>query len=347
MKALQKRNKKNRTADYEGLTEDRTSERYQDIKVIGYIELGRGFKENKDTDILEIPTGRQDDDGEEIIQKFNMFTGKAAGKIVGYIKVDEDKYVGIIEHHLYPFVISGIATATIICTVVTSDIRPVEVNTATGDVEISDTMDKLQRDIQEIEKAETLYLWVPAFSSELKLDADNPYVPLRNFSENQFRDEMWTEADKLREEVAENPDKHDKEEMRKKFSITYLTLTATEINNCIDYVYGLTDEKLRETYENEFSFQYDILVDKETAKKMHISDIDSSIVEKYRNSEEVVVYSTYPELLPPGTQYDWNAFWAFTEPGRYKVTLKVIPYLTETLEAGSPRNVTVDIVISK
>lgn len=347
MKALQRRNKQNRSDAYAGMTEDATSERYRSIRVIGYIEIGKKFNEKSDTDILEFPTDIENEDGERIVERYNIFRGQAKGKTVGYVKVSEDEYVRIIEHHLYPFVISGIATASLVCIFVTADIRPVKVNTVTGEVEVSDNVDKLQRK-QEEQEAETLYLWIPAFSSKLSIDNDNQTVPLRNYSENQFRDVMWGKADGLREEIAQNPDAYDREELRKKFSITYLTLTSTEIDNCIRYVYGETEEKLRETYENEFSFRYDILVSKETLNKMDSTDeVPENILSEYRNSEYGVVYSTYPELLPPGTQDNWNAFEAFKESGEYEVKLRVIPYLTETLEPGSPRDVVVTVVVNK
>ena len=139
-----------------------------------------------------------------------------------------------------------------------------------------------------------------------------------------------------------------REEMIKKFSITYLTLTNTEIENCVAYIWGDTDMKLRESYENQFSFRYDIIVDEETAAKMNVEKMDvPKEVEKLYSNGEVAVYSTYPELLPPGTVDYWDAYEMFNEAGEYKIKLRVVPYLTKTLEEGSPRDVITTVVINK
>ena len=159
---------------------------------------------------------------------------------------------------------------------------------------------------------------------------------------------MWSLADELREKVKMFPDEYNREEIRKKFSVTYITLTATEIDNCLKYIWGETNEKERETYENQFSFQYDIIVDDETAKKMNLDSVEvpDEIESQYQNGE-VAVYSTYPELLPPGTVDYWNAYEMFNEPGEYKVKLRVLPYLSATLEPGSPRDVICPVVVNK
>lgn len=347
MKALQRRNKKNRTDAYEGLSEDATSERHRQIRIIGYIRKAAKFKKDKGTDILEIKTDRiSEDDDMPIIERYNIQKGKHGGKIIGYIKVSDDEYVAILEHDVYPFVISGIAVATVICCVVTTDIKPIDRN-SNGDVQISKTMEKLQNKVTENE-SETLYLWIPAFASKIQVNMEERYIPLRNFSENQFRDEMWSSADELREKVALFPDEYNREEMVKKFSITYLTLTNTEIENCVAYIWGDTDTKLRESYENQFSFQYDIVVDERTADKMNKDEIDvPAEVEKLYSNGEVVVYSTYPELLPPGTVDYWDAYSMFAEAGEYKIKLRVVPYLTKTLEEGPSRDVIATVVINK
>lgn len=348
MKAMQRRNKKNRTAAYEGLTADETSERYRQLRVIGYIRKAAKFKEDKGTDILEIQTSRISEDTDEpIIERYNIQKGKHGGKIIGYIKVDEDEYVAIVEHQLYPFVISGIAVATVVCGIVTTDIQPIKTNSF-GEVQVSDTMQKLENKVQKDNESETLYLWIPAFASKIQVTVEERYIPLRNFSENQFRDEMWGIADELREKVALFPDEYSREEMIKKFSITYLTLTNTEIENCVAYIWGDTDMKLRESYENQFSFRYDIIVDEETAAKMNVEKMDvPKEVEKLYSNGEVAVYSTYPELLPPGTVDYWDAYEMFNEAGEYKIKLRVVPYLTKTLEEGSPRDVITTVVINK
>lgn len=347
MKALQRRNKKNITDKYEGFTEDATSERYRQIRIIGYIRKAAKFKEDKGTDILEIPTDRiREDDDMPIIERYNIQKGKKAGTIVGYIKVSDDEYVAIVEHHVYPFVISGLTVAIVVCGIVTTDIKPIDRN-SNGDVQISKTMEKLQNKVTENE-SETLYLWIPAFASKIQVNMEERYIPLRNFSENQFRDEMWSSADELREKVALFPDEYNREEMVKKFSITYLTLTNTEIENCVAYIWGDTDTKLRESYENQFSFQYDIVVDERTADKMNKDEIDvPAEVEKLYSNGEVVVYSTYPELLPPGTVDYWDAYSMFAEAGEYKIKLRVVPYLTKTLEEGPSRDVIATVVINK
>ena len=73
MKALQRRNKKNRTDAYEGFTEDATSERHRQIRIIGYIRKAAKFKEDKGTDILEIQTDRiSEDDDMPIIERYNI-----------------------------------------------------------------------------------------------------------------------------------------------------------------------------------------------------------------------------------------------------------------------------------
>ena len=70
-------------------------------------------------------------------------------------------------------------------------------------------------------------------------------------------------------------------------------------------------------------------------------------VEKLQSNGEVAVYSTYPELLPPGTVDYWDAYSMFAEAGEYKIKLIVVPYLTKTLEEGAPRDVIATVVINK
>jgi len=348
MRMMQKINKKNRTDAYEGMTSDETSERYRQLRIIGYIRKASKFKEDKGTDILEIPTDRKEEGtGETIIERYNIQKGKHGGKIIGYIKVSEDEYVAIIEHHIYPFVISGLAVATVVCGVVTSDIKPVNVN-ALGEVQVSDTMQKLETIVDDKNESETLYLWIPAFASKIQVNVEERFIPLRNFSENQFRDEMWGLAEELKEKVRMFPDEYDREEMAKKFSVTYLTLSNSEIENCVSYIFGDIDMKLRESYENQFSFRYDIIVDGETAAKIDKEKMNvPAEVEKLYSNGEVAVYSTYPELLPPGTVDYWDAYEMFTESGEYKIKLRVVPYITKTLEEGSPRDVITTVVINK
>ena len=352
MKALQKKNKKNRTDEYEGLTEDKASERYQDIKVIGYVRLGKKYKQydgEKETNILIIPTDEKDKDGNIVYEKFNIFEGRHNGKRTGYIKVDEDKYVAIVEKPMYPFVIAGLATTTIIATVVTSGITPVTTD-KDGNTIISQDMEKItgSHENEDSSKDETLYLWIPAFSSKVEINSNNKVLPLRNFSENQFRDDMWGKADEYRENLKKNPGLYDRNNLLAKFSTTYLTLSTDEINNCLDYIWGLTDEVKRETYENQFSFRYDVIVDQATADIMNYNstDVPEAAKEGLR-SGEVCVFSTYPELLPPGTQYEWDAYAAFPAGGEYTIKLRVYPYITETLEGGSSRDVITTVQITK
>lgn len=352
MRALQKKNNRNKTNEYAGMTEDKASERYQDIKVLGYVRLGKKFKQykgEKETNILEIPTDETDDDGNIIYEKFNIFEGKHKGKRVGYIKVDSDKYLAIVERPLYPFVVSSLTTTVILATVVTSGIQPVTTD-SDGNTVISDDMEEIQKHIEDNaeSKSETLYLWIPAFSSKLIINSENMTIPLRNFSENQFRDDMWSVADQYREDLKIDPDKYERMSLTKKFSTTYLTLSNTEIDNCMDYIWGLTDEKKRETEENQFSFRYDVIVDSATAAIMNYdaSAVDEAVREDLK-TDEVCVYSTYPELLPPGTQYNWDAYSAFRAAGEYTIKLRVTPYITETLEVGSARDVITTVVIEK
>ena len=351
MRALQKKNKKNKTNEHEGMIEDKASERYQDIKVIGYVRLGKKFKQyngEKATNILEIPTEEKDKEGNVVYEQFNIFEGKHSGKRTGYIKVDEDKYVAIVEKPLYPFVIAGLTTTTIIATVVTSGITPPTTD-KDGNTVISEDMQRLtQTTDEEGSKNETLYLWIPAFSSKVEISESNKILPLRNFSENQFRDDMWGKAEQYREDLKKNPGLYDRSNLLSKFSTTYLTLSTEEINNCLDYIWGETDEIKRETNENQFSFRYDVIVDKATADIMNFDTeaIPEAAKEGLR-ADEVCVFSTYPELLPPGTQYEWDAYEAFPAAGEYTVKLRVYPYITETLEIGSPRDVITTLSINK
>ena len=115
-------------------------------------------------------------------------------------------------------------------------------------------MEEIQKHIEDNaeSKSETLYLWIPAFSSKLIINSENMTIPLRNFSENQFRDDMWSVADQYREDLKIDPDKYERMSLTKKFSTTYLTLSNTEIDNCMDYIWGLTDEKKRNGLQERF-----------------------------------------------------------------------------------------------
>lgn len=368
-KGLQRRNKRNRTNAYEGLTSDDTSERYKDIKVVGYIRKGAKFKErtdrdeagnlvvNVDTDVLEISTGHYNDNNEELIERYNIKTGKKGGKVIGYIKVDEDKYVAIVEHHVYPFVIAGLSSAVIVTGIVTSDIRPAA--EGDGNVAVSETMQKLEDMVEPENTYETEYVWLPGFSDAITINEINTSVPLRNFSENQFRDEMWTLADDFREALKKEPDRYTREQLRQKFNVTYLTLTNEEVENCLDYIWGITDEKKRETYENEFSFLYDVIIDKADISavyddmykvaedgKVHVRGVPTEQIEKC-SSDMVCLYSTYPKLLPPGTVDYFNAYEMFKENGDYKLRLRIVPFRTRDLDVGSPRDVIVNIKVRK
>lgn len=76
------------------------------------------------------------------------------------------------------------------------------------------------------------------------------------------------------------------------------------------------------------------------------TDVPEAAKEGLR-SGEVCVFSTYPELLPPGTQYEWDAYDAFPAGGEYTIKLRVYPYITETLEGGSSRDVITTVQITK
>ena len=174
MRALQKKNSKNKTKEYAGMTEDKASERFQDIKVIGYVRLGKKFKQykgEKETNILLIPT--EDENGDIVYEKFNIFEGTCKGKRTGYIKIADDKYLAIVERPFYPFVISSVATTVILATVITSGITPITED-KDGNTVISEDMQRIQQHVEDTEnKAETLYLWIPAFSSKIRINGDS------------------------------------------------------------------------------------------------------------------------------------------------------------------------------